>query len=89
MPKEITKTSPLCMVEGSASVWHYHLKLEDEENTLCGTRFILNKPLPIDLWGFKSEHLSESYCTSCEKIARIRHIQIVSKYESPLKEDHL
>ena len=55
--------------EGVESVWHYHLSTGGRENVLCGNTHVMPTSLPIDSWGFKSDHIHESYCKECERIA--------------------
>lgn len=58
------------VVESIASVWAYHLRLDDAEETLCGRTDVFADGLPIEHWGHRSEHIREKYCSKCEEAYR-------------------
>lgn len=58
--------------EGIESVWHYHLAIDNK--TLCGNEHTIFTSLPIKTWGMKSDHLSETYCKKCDKIAKEKQL---------------
>jgi len=60
----------LKIVEGISSQWHYHLSMGGREEVLCGEREVMQTSLPLNSWGFKSEHIGETYCKECERIAK-------------------
>jgi len=58
--------------EGVASVWHYHLAINDIP--ICGNKETMSTDLPLDTWGYKSDHIPESYCKECNRIAKEKHL---------------
>ena len=59
---------PLKIVEGAASVWHYHLSETGKSGdpALCGEKKVMATSIPLSSWGQVS-HLHESYCKDCER----------------------
>ena len=64
------KSSQPCVkiVESSIGTWHYHLQVDG--HTLCGEERVMATSVRIESWGYKSEHIPESYCKECDKKAR-------------------
>lgn len=60
------------IVEGVASVWHYHLSESglNGKPALCGKTEVMHTAVPLSTWGMRS-HLHETYCTECERLAPI------------------
>lgn len=58
----------LVITEGVASVYFYHLS-EPERKTvsLCGAQ-TMHTSLPLSSWGFKSKHIPEGYCETCQTL---------------------
>ena len=56
----------LKIVEGISGVWHYHLARDGK--ALCGAR-TMPTGLRLNTWGFRSDHLHETYCRECESLA--------------------
>lgn len=60
----------LRIVEGNASVWHYHLSETglSGQPAVCGERRVmLSNANPKD-WGLRGGHVPCSYCSTCEKL---------------------
>ena len=62
------ETVKIC--EGVESTWNYHLchKHSSGLKALCRAQTIPTH-LPVSTWGHKSEHIPESYCAECERLA--------------------
>ena len=63
---------PYKIVESITGCWHYHLAPIRGDNTvaLCGKPTMpTGGPIPLNFWGHKSDHIPESYCKVCEKMA--------------------
>jgi len=70
LPVHASVSTPLYVVEGSTSTWHYHLRREDQRvcESLCGAS-VFSTEIPLKTWGLVT-HLRERYCKECEEIAR-------------------
>lgn len=58
------------IVEGAASVWHYHLSETGDNGkpTLCGRKMVMHTEIPLSSWGKKGGYIPCSYCEECDKI---------------------
>jgi hypothetical protein len=67
--KEIDKNK-LKIVEGAASVWHYHLSETGKNGfpSLCGRYMVMHTEIPLSTWGKKGGHIPCSYCEECDAI---------------------
>lgn len=72
IPLHAVISSNLQICEGLESTWNYHLFNPNSGvlKSLCGI-LVMQTQLPIKTWGLKSEHIPESYCQKCERIARV------------------
>lgn len=52
--------------EGVSGCWHYHISTGGRKGVQCGDENVMSTDLPLDSWGFKSDHLHETYCKECE-----------------------
>lgn len=68
--KKIIDKKNLKIVEGAASVWHYHLSETGKNGkpALCGKLMVMHTELPLSTWGKKGGHIPMSYCEECNKI---------------------
>lgn len=56
------------MGEGIHGTWYYHLREPSRYVALCGDA-VMKTGVPIDSWGFRSDHLNERYCSRCAEKA--------------------
>ena len=59
------------IVEGAASVWHYHLSESglNGKPALCGNKNVMHTDIPLKCWGDKKpSHIPSSYCKECGRI---------------------
>jgi len=59
------------IVEGVASVWHYHLSETGKNGlpALCGNKNVMHTAIPLKNWGDKRpSHIPSSYCKECGEI---------------------
>ena len=67
--KKISKKD-LKIVEGAASVWHYHLSESGDNGrpTLCGRIMVMHTEIPLSSWKSPPGHIPSSYCKECDAI---------------------
>ena len=69
--KKNTSDVPILTIwEGAESCWHYHLSTGGRMDVLCGNNHVMQTGLSLNTWGFRSEHIRESYCKECTRIAK-------------------
>lgn len=57
----------LLIVEGVEGFFHYHLRWDGEKTALCGESRVMQTSIPLDAWGYVSDHIREKYCAKCQQ----------------------
>ncbi len=80
-PEKSKTKDTLIISETRSGYWNYHYRaLKDNElpnyagfskktYALCGREIGWDTKIPLKVYGNKSEHIPESYCEKCRKIA--------------------
>jgi len=64
--KKKPKESVLTIRENVTSMWFYHFALDGKP--ICGTSDLtMPTNVPVDAWGWVSDHIHERYCPECTK----------------------
>jgi|WetSurMetagenome_2_1015567.scaffolds.fasta_scaffold114606_2 hypothetical protein len=68
--KNMEASSKLRIVEGVASVWHYHLSISGKnyQPAICGNKNVMQTEIPLQTWGVLGGDVPSSYCKDCNEI---------------------
>ena len=67
----VNRTEGMEIVEGIEGFWNYHIA-KTNADALCGKKrkHLMLTNVSFNAWGWKSDHISESYCEECDASAR-------------------
>ncbi len=78
-PKKNEHLGKLIVSEGRRS-WEYHLRKIGEEGpkyggllnitALCGAKLNWDTKIHLEVFGYRTEHIPETFCEQCAKIAK-------------------
>lgn len=68
------------VVEGVSGTFYYHLMATGIRpgsagaHTLCNKTGVMHTSIPLETWGYRSEHLNERYCPQCTAAAQAQGV---------------